>query len=122
MYDHKCLICKRKSQYTLEWYGVDQNGENPEVAGEREVCGRFRHIVEIVEGSENPYGDTPNGIVKNRTGEEQPELLEVLEQAIRIRENGTRRNSRRLIELYRQGQGVIEGKQLPEQQTFWELD
>ena len=73
----KCYIegCNRPATYMIEWYGVNQHGEDPHVADERPVCDDINHIVSASEHDE--YGGVPDGIVDCATlNIEHPELLE----------------------------------------------
>ncbi len=42
----KCYVCGKPAKYVIEWYGVNQFGENPEVVDERSTCSNFDHIVQ----------------------------------------------------------------------------
>jgi len=42
---YECDHCGESSSYILEWYGVDQNGNNPEVVLEIGSCGNFEHML-----------------------------------------------------------------------------
>jgi len=64
MLEDKCYICGGKAVYVIEWYGVNQFGENPEVIEERSVCGDFNHIVEA---SRHEFYGLPDGIVDYKT-------------------------------------------------------
>ena len=61
--DHRCYVdgCQSPPKYIIEWYGVDQNGENPDVADEVAVCEQFDHLVRL--SYNDRYGGVPDGIV-----------------------------------------------------------
>jgi len=61
--DHRCYVdgCQNPPKYILEWYGVDQNGENPDVADERAACEQFEHLLSL--SYHNDFGGVPDGIV-----------------------------------------------------------
>jgi len=64
--------CENSAKYCIEWYGVNQYGENPYVVDERNVCEPH-----LVEGSvHEDFGGVPDGIVDLESYKERPELLE----------------------------------------------
>lgn len=72
----KCYVdgCQSPPKYVIEWYGVNQDGENPRVVCERPVCERLEHLVES--SHHDDFGGTPDGIVDIKTLEvEHPSLL-----------------------------------------------
>lgn len=73
---YKCYIddCEKPLKYIIEWYGLNQLGENPEIVDECNTCDDFEHLVKA--SYHNEYGGTPDGIVDYKTGEENPSLLE----------------------------------------------
>jgi len=64
---YKCSIenCQNPASYLIEWYGVNQHGENPVVVDERQVCENFDHIVRA--SHHESYGGFPDGIVDIET-------------------------------------------------------
>lgn len=73
----RCYICENPALFVVEWYGVDQKGENPELVEDRGVCGRFEHLVHA---SKNDYYDGPPDAIflKDSDDDEQPELLKII--------------------------------------------
>jgi hypothetical protein len=57
----------------IEWHGVNQHGERPEITDEANSCSDFGHIVRL--SYHEQYGGTPDAIIDN-DGVEYTELLE----------------------------------------------
>ena len=80
---NKCYIerCLQPAQYVLEWYRLNQHGQDPEVADERSVCSDFYHLVEA--GKHEAFGGFPDGIVDSKTLQvEHAKLLEKVIEAM----------------------------------------
>ncbi len=79
----KCYVerCLQPPQYVIEWYSLNQHGQNPLVADERHVCDDFYHLVEA--GKHESYGGFPDGIVDSKTLQiEHPSLVEKVIEAM----------------------------------------
>lgn len=73
----KCYIegCDFDIQYTIEWYGLDQYGNNPIVVWERHICCNPLHLLRA--SYHEMYGGFPDGVTDFETHErEHPEILE----------------------------------------------
>jgi hypothetical protein len=67
--------CGVKPTYVIEWYGLNQHMENPEIADERNVCDNFEHILSA--SYHNGFGGFPDGVVDVITLQvEYPSLVE----------------------------------------------
>ena len=115
---NECCICGKSGVFVLEWYGLNQNGEKPEVVAELGACRSFRHMIEIIQGDLNLYSDSPNGVVDTKTLDiEHPSLTKLLDEAMKFRGN-----SRAIDEICRQGQEIIDKVPIPRQLMLWEND
>ena len=75
--ENKCCIdgCENPPRYVIEWYGLNQHRENPEVVGEATVCKQFEHLVTA--SYHDRFGGVPDGIVNyHNLDEENPSLFE----------------------------------------------
>jgi hypothetical protein len=72
--------CTTKARYCIEWWGLDQYGENPVVADERSSCGDPEHLIAL--SQHNEYGGYPDEIHNANTGDVKHRLLELVNAAI----------------------------------------
>ncbi len=64
--------CENSAKYFIEWYGLNQYGENPVVVDEIDVC-EFH----LVKSSVHPdYGGVPDNIGDIEPEKDRPDLLE----------------------------------------------
>ena len=77
----RCEKCGEEARYLLEWWGLNQHGENPEIADETYVCSNPEHIIQ--EAHHPDYGGYPDAICDVLNDEEEvPELLELIIKAM----------------------------------------
>lgn len=98
-----CRICREAPRFVIEWYFINDKG-NLQIAVERGICGNFEHMIDIVSGENNLYGNFPDGVVDFETLDFQyADILSVLEKAVSIRLNPE------MFEIFcKKGQKVID--------------
>ncbi|MBU0459905.1 MAG: hypothetical protein KJ597_07395 [Nanoarchaeota archaeon] len=82
--ENRCYVdgCNKSPRYIIEWYGVNQYGQNPEVADERAVCDQFSHLVNL--SYHNRFGGVPDGIVDfDNWDKENPSLVKKVIDAMK---------------------------------------
>ena len=75
--ESRCYVdgCQNPPKYIIEWYGLNQHGENPEVADERASCEKFEHLVNL--SYHDRFGGVPDGIVDfEDLDKENPSLVQ----------------------------------------------
>ncbi len=103
----ECEECGEEARYLLEWWGLNQHGENPEIADEIYVCSNPEHIIK--EAHHPDYGGCPDAVCDALNGkEESPELLELI---IKAMDNPTPENIS-AIEAFVMGTSPIGKRQL----------
>jgi len=106
----RCDDCGKKSLYVLEWWGVNQYGENPEVVLELGSCGNFEHMLNASTIGSNDL-DVLDEIYNTKDYAQHPELSRLVNQAFR------QKNLDR--ELYQRGQRLIDNFLTPNQLTLF---
>ena len=72
--------CWDKAKYCIEWWGLNQHGENPIVADECYVCSNPKHLIEL--SQHRAYGGYPDEIHSIETYEVKSKLLSLVEKVI----------------------------------------
>lgn len=72
--------CQRKSAYGLEWWGLNQHGEDPRVVAERYSCPIPEHLVRLAHHDD--FGGYPDEINDADTGEVKSRLLDLVCKAL----------------------------------------
>ncbi len=66
--------CFERPKFCLEWWGVNQQGEDPEIKDENYACDDMRHIRHAAYHS--AYGGFPDEVSETETGKIRPDILE----------------------------------------------
>ena len=83
MEELECYVqyCNNPLQHIIEWHGLNQYGENPEIVDERYVCEEIEHLVQVSRHADFGF---PDAVLDYKTEKEKPELLkritEILDQ------------------------------------------
>lgn len=74
MYECFEETCTRMPAYEVEWYGMNQHGEETFVSDFQYSCDIFNHIVRVARHDD--FGGLPDGIIDMKSSEEDKNLLE----------------------------------------------
>jgi hypothetical protein len=72
--------CWDRAKYCIEWWGLNQYGENPIVADECYACSNPSHLIEL--SQHKAYGGYPDEIHSVENYEVKPKLLSLVKKAI----------------------------------------
>jgi len=95
-----CGYCKRRSKFSVEWYGLNQYGENPEIIADVSSCRNFRHMVAVSSEICNYLGN-PDAVVDYKEDFEYSSLITVLIKALNSKPGSE------LDDICEQGQDLI---------------